>query len=362
MGGGVALEPHLGQLKRLEFIYERIDPEKPRYVFVHALTHEVAYEGLLLSRRRALHEAVGQMLERQYADRLDEVVDLLAHHYSRTERSGKAVEYLSRSAEKAVRAMRMPRPPRLSRRPFPTPSGCPAEGRESRVLALVVRLVSSLYYRRRAVEDCRDLLISYRPRVDALGDPRLAGEFYFWLGQIYGTVGDSTGSERFAMHAIEEAGRAGDGTTIGKARIMLAWEGFFTGRYAEGAEHARAAVDALEATEEWWWLGYALGWEAVNRDEPRRLRRRARAGRDVAGRSGASRQDPRLQSYGAWMRGRIRAMRGDWEAAIADLSESLERSPEPLNSAYAMGWLGFTHREKGDTIGPSRFSSSRSRR
>ncbi len=41
-------------------------------------------------------------------------------------------------------------------------------------------------------------------------------------------------------------------------------------------------------------------------------------------------------------------MRGDWEAAIADLNESLESSPDPLNSSYAMGWLGFSHREKGD--------------
>ena len=128
---------------------------------------------------------------------------------------------------------------------------------------------------------------------------------------------------------------------------MLAWEGFFTGRYAEGAEHGRAAVDALEATEEWWWLSYALGWEAVNQmslgafDAALRLVETSRGiGRD--------RQDPRLQCYGAWMRGRIRAMRGDWEAAIADLDESLERSPDPVNSAFAMGWLGFSHREKGD--------------
>jgi len=343
---GSPLEPHLGQLKRLEFIYERIDPEKPRYVFVHALTHEVAYEGLLLSRRRALHEAVGQMLERQYADRLDEVVDLLAHHYSRTERSATAVEYLSRSADKAVRGYAHAEAAQALDEALPHAERLPAEGRESRVLALVVRLVSSLYFDGR-LEDCRDLLISYRPRVDALGDPQISGEFYFWLGQIYAQVGGGTGSERFAMHAIQEAGRAGDATTVGKARIVLAWEGFFTGRYAEGAEHGRAAVSALEATEEWWWLSYALGWEAVNQmslgafDAALRLVETSRGiGRD--------RQDPRLQCYGAWMRGRIRAMRGDWEAAIADLDESLERSPDPLNSAFAMGWLGFSHREKGD--------------
>jgi tetratricopeptide (TPR) repeat protein len=63
---------------------------------------------------------------------------------------------------------------------------------------------------------------------------------------------------------------------------------------------------------------------------------------------GRETQDPRLQSYGAWMRGRIRAMRGDWEAAIADLDEGIERSPDPLNRAFALGWLGFAHRGKGD--------------
>ena len=63
---------------------------------------------------------------------------------------------------------------------------------------------------------------------------------------------------------------------------------------------------------------------------------------------GRERQDPRLHSYSAWMRGRIRAMRGDWEAAIADLDESLESSLDPLTSSYAMGWLGFAYRGKGD--------------
>ena len=89
-GEGSPLEPHLMELKRFEFLYERVGTNGAQYVFAHALTHDVAYEGLLVSTRRALHEAVGQMLERQYADRLDEVVDVLARHYSRTQRSDSA--------------------------------------------------------------------------------------------------------------------------------------------------------------------------------------------------------------------------------------------------------------------------------
>jgi tetratricopeptide (TPR) repeat protein len=344
--GGSPLEPELAQLKRLEFVYERTGPEGPRYVFAHALTHEVAYEGLLLSRRRTLHEAVGQMLERQYAGRLDEVIDRLAHHYARTQRSAKAVEYLSRSAEKAVQGFAHAEAARALEEALPHAERLPAEGRERRVLALVVRLVTSLYFNGR-FEECREVLIRYRPRVDALGDPRIAGAHYFWLGMINIQAGGATGSEGFATRALDEAGRAGDATTVGQAHIVLAWEGFFTGRYAEGAEHARAAVAALEPTEEWWWLSYALGWEAVNDmslgafDAALRLV-------EVSRGIGRDRQDPRIQSYGAWMRGRVRAMRGDWEAAIADLDDSLELAPDPLNRAYATGWLGFAHRGKGD--------------
>jgi len=340
------LEPHLAELKRFEFLYERSGADGPHYVFAHALTHDVAYESLLVSKRRALHEAVGQMLERDFGDRLDEVVDRLAHHYARTERSGKAVEYLSRFAEQAVRGYAHAEAARALEEALPHAERLPAEGRERRVLELVVRLVTSLYFQGR-FEESLDLLLRHQPRVDALGDPRLAGEYYFWLGHIYAHIGDSTGAERFAARAIEEAERAGDGTTIGKARYVLAWEAVWLGRYAEAAEHAGAAVTAFEATGEWWWLGHALCREAHNFcclgafDAGLRVVERSRV-------IGRERQDPRLQSYSAWVSGRIHATRGDWDAAIADLTESLERSPDSLNSSYAMGWLGFAYREKGD--------------
>jgi predicted ATPase len=39
-------EPLLLELKRLEFLYERISAEEPSYVFKHALTQDVAYASL----------------------------------------------------------------------------------------------------------------------------------------------------------------------------------------------------------------------------------------------------------------------------------------------------------------------------
>ena len=68
------------ELQTAEFLYEaRLFPDV-EYTFKHALTHEVAYGGVLQERRRALHAAILEALERLHADRLGEHVEVLAHH------------------------------------------------------------------------------------------------------------------------------------------------------------------------------------------------------------------------------------------------------------------------------------------
>lgn len=63
---------------------------------------------------------------------------------------------------------------------------------------------------------------------------------------------------------------------------------------------------------------------------------------------GAERDDPRLQSYSDWNLGWIEATRGNAAAGVLHCTRSLQRSPDPLNSAYSAGWLGFCYRESGD--------------
>ena len=70
------------------------------YTFKHALTHEVAYAGLLAERRRALHTAVAAAMERLHADRLVEHVERLAHHTRRGEVWDKAARYLRQAGTK----------------------------------------------------------------------------------------------------------------------------------------------------------------------------------------------------------------------------------------------------------------------
>jgi class 3 adenylate cyclase/predicted ATPase len=92
----------LARLQAAELVYEaRLFPEL-EYAFQHALTHEVAYGTVLQDRRRTLHAAIAEAIERLYADRLAEQVELLAHHAVRGQVREKAVRYLRQAGAKAV--------------------------------------------------------------------------------------------------------------------------------------------------------------------------------------------------------------------------------------------------------------------
>ena len=92
------------ELKGKELIYEKSVFPEFVYMFKHALTQEVAYGSLLIKRRRGLHSLVGLAVEDLYADRLGEHYEVLAYHFSKAEDWEKALEYLLKSAVKAVKA------------------------------------------------------------------------------------------------------------------------------------------------------------------------------------------------------------------------------------------------------------------
>jgi tetratricopeptide (TPR) repeat protein len=97
-------EEFLQGLKAIELIYEKSVFPELAYMFKHALTHEVAYNSLLVQRRKELHRLIALAIEELYAERLAEQYEILAYHFSRGEEWAKALEYLLKAAEKAAQA------------------------------------------------------------------------------------------------------------------------------------------------------------------------------------------------------------------------------------------------------------------
>ncbi|MGC1679286.1 MAG: adenylate/guanylate cyclase domain-containing protein [Candidatus Binataceae bacterium] len=96
------LEQMLGDLQTTEFIYEQPAPGDVEYTFKHALTQEVAYNSLLIERRKHLHERAAQALEAMFAGQLEHHLEQLAHHYGHSNNGAKAAEYLGRAGQQAL--------------------------------------------------------------------------------------------------------------------------------------------------------------------------------------------------------------------------------------------------------------------
>ena len=72
------------------------------YVFQHALTQEVSYESLLLSRRRDLHRRAATAIEALWPDQMEPHAAILGQHYAKAEMPEKAVSYLTKAGDSAA--------------------------------------------------------------------------------------------------------------------------------------------------------------------------------------------------------------------------------------------------------------------
>jgi hypothetical protein len=98
----------LDELQRREFIQSPDQSESEtaalqgdEYIFKHAITQEVAYTSMLLARRRELHKAAAEAIEKLFPDRLDDLSATLGYHYERAEAARPALHYLERAAARA---------------------------------------------------------------------------------------------------------------------------------------------------------------------------------------------------------------------------------------------------------------------
>jgi predicted ATPase len=74
------LENMLADLQTSEFICEQPMLADVEYVFKHALTQEVAYNSLLIERRKTIHEQTGDAISSMFREHLDDYLMELAHH------------------------------------------------------------------------------------------------------------------------------------------------------------------------------------------------------------------------------------------------------------------------------------------
>jgi class 3 adenylate cyclase/tetratricopeptide (TPR) repeat protein len=107
-----ALHDYMATLTRLSLTVVESEAPDLAYIFKHVVTQEVAYNLMLFSQRRLLHQSVAEWIEKNHEKSLESYYTLLAHHWSQAADTSvilrdahalhKAVEYLEKAGEQAM--------------------------------------------------------------------------------------------------------------------------------------------------------------------------------------------------------------------------------------------------------------------
>ena len=94
-------QPLLALMKELIAAQLVVEESADQFTFRHALTRQAIYTDLLARERRALHKAIAETIERNYATTLDAYLAVLAYHFYKAEVWDKAFQYGQLAGEKA---------------------------------------------------------------------------------------------------------------------------------------------------------------------------------------------------------------------------------------------------------------------
>lgn len=340
------LDHHLAHLQRLGFIYERAAGRVARWVFTHALTQDVAYGALLSDRRRALHRAAAAALEAMPEEAAEGLDQLLAVHCSRAGMHAEAVRHLRAVARSSARRhaheeaaqtlqLALTHAERLA----------PRDVSDREVLEATLSLADSLYFLGRFAES-GEQLERVRDRVDG-APPGTAARHHFARALVASHAGATEDAVEEATAARTLAEAAGDVRTMGKAEYVRCRETFWHSRLDESIGHGERGAAFLDAAGDRWWeaqLRLFLNLAFLHAGNLDAAIASIDRGRAIAAELG----DVRLQSYARWNIALVEGSRLETGLAIAAGTEAVETSPDPLNTAFATGALGFALVEDGE--------------
>jgi tetratricopeptide (TPR) repeat protein len=134
---------------------------------------------------------------------------------------------------------------------------------------------------------------------------------------------------------------------MGKAHYALAYTAALTGHYTEGVAHSQQATALLEQTPERYWLGLAYYILGANYWYLGELAL-AQPACDQVRQLGEALGDRRLQSFAAFLTGRVFIDQGEYAAAIAVNQQAVALATDPHITVNAVFNLGYAYLEHGD--------------
>ena len=336
--GEVDINARLMEMQALDLI--RPEGKSSEFAFKHALVRDALYESLLTDTRRSLHLRIAEEIERRSANRLSEVAEILAHHYSQTTRPEKAFVYLSMAGTKSLGVYSLDEATTHFSAARALLDGNPDCASDEQIAEFLLSYASLLNMSLR-ISAVIDVLERYLPRIDRLGDDSrvVLIRHHYILALLWNTryreaaavqqetspIADRVGDSRSKAYSLAIEIHV---STIVAPKPLFQFEKL----KKEAAEAASDTTDAYIQS----WTQWAIGWEEFHRGRITNARVSAHELIQV----GQSLSDPRSTGQGLALLTWIALMSDSYTEAREYSEQSLAVAVTPLDRSYALSGMG----------------------
>jgi len=245
---GDRIDRGLSTLERLDLIRTKTTQPDLEYMFKHALTQEVAYNGLLKKERQEIHEQIALVMEGVFQDRLSEFYETLAFHFAQGQSVIKAVDYLVKSGEKSLARYSVEEAHQYFQKAFEilAPKDDKTE-EEKFVLIDILNNWAYAFYYLGDIKEFINLFRSHKDLAESLNDKARLGMFYTWFGVALFMAGKAKDSYEYLSNALELGEDSGNQKVIGYACTWLPWACAELGLFTEGIGFGERAQKIAES-------------------------------------------------------------------------------------------------------------------
>jgi len=337
----------LDNLTTLDLVKEKGKDPELEYIFKHAITQEVVYNGLLKKDRQNIHERIGLVIEEVFKKRCPEFYEALAYHFTRSGNTLKAVEYLIKSGEKSRNRYAVTE----SHQYFLTAYEALKEKGELTqketivVLQILIGWAKTLYY----MGDFKFFLTLFQENeevANAVDDPVYRCQFWAWWGLGFYNAGEYNKAYKVLHKGLKLSSQIHEKQNIGLCYTSLAWVCTIgLGNYSEGAEYAHKAMEIAKQYPENLYLYFkpltALCFTYMFKGEMQACQ----TGGEELIEFGKKTGEIRSKAMGHWALAYSHYSRGDYNACIQESQKGIDTAidpyykivnKQPLGNAYLM--------------------------
>ena len=335
------------ELQHLKLLYRHIEEEERVLGFRHALIQDAAYESLLISRRRQLHQEAAQAIEQLFPDDLNEMAAVLAHHYTRAQAADSAVKYLLLLADRALKAYAINEAEAALSEALELTDHLPGDDkcRDAR-LDIKLRL-SQVFYLLGRFDESIDLMVAERDTLERGQPPSKTGPCLFWLGHMLIRHARYDEAESAARTAIEQASAIEDTATLGKAHGVICLLYCLTGQADAADRSGRLSIDLLNDTGELYWLGMSEFYQGMVEITVGNFVAAVDHGRRAFSQAEVL-ADDRLKCYAKFLKAWALASGDGTRTGIVEAEDAVRLAPDPTSRAYALGFQAYAYLQAND--------------